>query len=93
MSLQEFCWLEEIPEETAQLVEPLLGANDLYRFIGDNVGDFLKLSDFADLYSRLGRGAICPVILSLVTVFQYLENIPDREAAQWASGRTKAPIV
>lgn len=84
MSLQEFCWLEEIPEETAQLVEPLLGANDLYRFIGDNVGDFLKLSDFADLYSRLGRGAICPVILSLVTVFQYLENIPDREAAQWA---------
>jgi hypothetical protein len=32
----------------------------------------------------LGRGAICPIILSLITVFQYLENIPDRTAAQWA---------
>jgi len=84
MSLQEFSWSEEIPEDTAQLVEPLLRPNDLYRFVGNNVGDFLKQSDFADLYSRLGRGAISPVALSLITVFQFLENLPDREAAQWA---------
>jgi len=84
MSLQELSWSEEVPEDTAQLVEPLLGPSDLYRFIGENVGDFLKQSDFADLYSQLGRGAISPVILSLITVFQYLENLPDREAANWA---------
>jgi transposase len=84
MSLQQDCWLEEIPEETAQLGEQLLKANNLYRFVGENINPLLQLSDFVSMYSELGRGAICPLILSLVTIFQYLENIPDREAAQWA---------
>jgi IS5 family transposase len=39
------------------------------------------------MYSKVGRGAIHPVVLSLVTVFQYQENIPDRAAAQWAVAR------
>nr|WP_290665480.1 transposase [Ardenticatena sp.] len=30
----------------------------------------------------MGRPAISPVVLALVTVFQYLEDLPDREAAQ-----------
>lgn len=84
MSLQTDCWSEEIPAETAEVGQAILSAEDPYRRVGDEVGEFLQLSDFTKLYSRLGRGAIAPIILSLVTIFQYLENLPDREAARWA---------
>jgi IS5 family transposase len=83
MSLQNN-WNEEIPEEVAQVGRELLEKTNPYRLVGDHVNDFLHLRDFIDFYSELGRGAICPIILSLITVFQYLENIPDRTAAQWA---------
>jgi hypothetical protein len=46
MSLQQDCWLEEIPEETAQLGEQLLKANNLYRFVGENINPLLQLSDY-----------------------------------------------
>jgi transposase len=86
MSLQ-MNWNREIPSDTAQVGQAILGPNNSYRLIGDGVNDFLCLEDFSDLYSKLGRGAICPIILSLITVFQFLENIPDRVAAQWAVAR------
>jgi hypothetical protein len=84
MSLQTDCWSEEIPADTAEVGQAILAGDDPYRRVGDEVGHFLRLSDFAVLYSELGRGAIAPIILSLVTIFQHLENLPDREAARWA---------
>jgi transposase len=86
MSLQ-MDWNTEIPGDTAQVGREILNENDPYRLVGDSVYDFLSLKDFASLYSQLGRGGICPIILSLVTVFQFLENIPDRVAAKWAVTR------
>lgn len=46
------------------------------------MSDVLSGKDFERMYSKVGRGAVHPVVLSLVTVFQFLENIPDRVAAQ-----------
>ncbi len=81
MSLQEN-WNQEIPPETAQVGCVILTEDDPYRLVGDRVNDLLRLEHFRDLYSKLGRGAVCPIILSLITVFQFLENIPDRVAAR-----------
>lgn len=86
MSLQ-MNWNTEIPDDTARVGREILTDDDSYRLIGDGVNGFLNLKDFANLYSELGRGAICPIILSLITVFQFLENIPDRVAARWAVTR------
>lgn len=86
MSLQEN-WNPEMPDDTAQIGQGILKENDPYRLVGDRVNTFLTLKDFRSLYSELGRGAICPIILSLITVFQFLENIPDRVAAKWAVTR------
>jgi len=61
-----------------------MAASDPYRLVGDGVSEILSWEDFAGLYSQVGRGAIHPIVLCLVTVFQYLENIPDRQAARWA---------
>jgi transposase len=83
MSLQEK-WNTEIPADVAQVGRTILAEHDPYRLVGDGVNEFLNLSEFASLYSSLGRGAICPIILSVVTVFQFLENLPDREAARRA---------
>jgi len=77
----------KIPADTAQVGREILAENDPYRLVGDRVKSFLRLGDFTGLYSKLGRGAICPIILSLVTVFQSLENIPDRVAAHWVVTR------
>jgi transposase len=86
MSLQ-MNWNTEIPNDTVQVGHGILADDDPYRSVGDGVNDLLSLEDFADLYSELGRGAICPILLSLITVFQFLENIPDRVAARWAVTR------
>lgn len=87
MSLQEDCWQEKIPSEMARIGQIILREDNLYRVVGDGVDQILTLEDFAHLYSRDGRGAICPIILSLVTLFQYVENLPDREAANSATVR------
>ena len=81
MSLQ-MNWNTEIPNDTARVGHEILRDDDPYRLVGDGVNDFLSLEDFIDLYSELGRGGICPIILSLVIVFQFLENVPDRVAAR-----------
>lgn len=80
MSLQNN-WNSEIPFDVAWVGCQILAPDDPYRLVGDGINGFLSLKDFVDLYSELGRGAICPILLSLVTVFQYLENMPDRVAA------------
>jgi transposase len=73
-----------IPPETAQLVEPLLPADSVYRVVGECIDDFLSDTDFKDWYAIDGRPGINPVMLSLVTIFQFLEKLPDRAAAHMA---------
>jgi transposase len=86
MSLQEN-WNTGFPDDIARVGREILAEGDPYRLVGDGVNDFLSLKDFTNLYSKLGRGAICPIILSLISVFLFLENIPDRAAARWAVTR------
>jgi transposase len=83
MSLQR-CWNDEIPADTAALGDVLLESDDPYRLVGQEASRFFRFEDFVSLYKSIGRGAICPIVLSLVTIFQFLENLPDREAAKQA---------
>lgn len=75
---------EEIPEETRAAVEPLLPAESVYRLIGQEGDKIVREEEFAPLYSKEGRPGINPVVLTLVTVFQYLEGLTDRRAAEMA---------
>jgi transposase len=65
-------------------VEPLLGEGSLYQFVGQEIGKILTDDDFEAMYASDGRSGINPVVLSLVTVFQFVEKLPDRAAAQMA---------
>ena len=71
-----------MPRETATVGEALLKADSPYRLVGDKLFAHLSDTDFADLYSSEGKPGISPVILAFVTVFQFMERLPDRQAAE-----------
>lgn len=52
-----------------------------YKLIGDTLYAEYHDEEFADLYHREGKPALSPVLLAFVTVFQCLENLSDRAAA------------
>lgn len=70
-----------MPEEVAVLGFKLLPPDNPYRLIGDLLYPQYDDADFADLYSAEGKPAISPVLLTFVTVFQHMENLSDRQAA------------
>ena len=74
--------LTSVPADTAALAEQLLPATNPYRVLGDHLADLFADIEFAPLYTSRGRAAISPSLLALVTLFQFLENVPDREAAE-----------
>jgi len=71
-----------MPEVTGRIGKQLLAENDPYRLIGDRLFEKWKEEDFADLYSSEGKPGYSPVILAFVSVFQFMERLADRQAAQ-----------
>ena len=69
---------------TRPLVEPLLPEDSVYRLVGNEIEQIINDEDFADMYADEGRPAVNPVVLALVLVFQFLEKLPDRAAAEAA---------
>ena len=74
--------LAEMPADIAAVGQTLLPESNPYRVIGDHLADVLDDAHFAALYATTGRAALSPSLLALVTLFQFMENIPDREAAE-----------
>jgi transposase len=72
--------LTEVPADTAALGRQILPASNGYRVIGDQLGELLDDLRFAALYEPTGRAALSPALLALVTVFQFVEDLPDRAA-------------
>ncbi len=78
----------EVPQDTGSLGRAILASSNVYRQIGDHFHElFPREDDFASLYQVTGRGAVSPLLLALVTVFQMLEKVPDRVAAEWVVSR------
>ena len=86
MSLKE-PFPKNIPEMTLNAVEPLLSENSVYRFIGQHGDEIISDADFVGLYSKEGRPGVNPVILTFVTVFQFIERLTDRKAGEMACMR------
>ena len=77
-----------VPEDTAQLGQRLFGETHPYRVLGERFEAlFPDEQAFAALYCATGRGAVPPLLMALVTVFQFLEKVPDRIAAEMVVSR------
>ncbi len=74
--------LSAMPAAIAAVGAQVLAPTNRYRVIGDHLADLLDDAPFAALYDTRGRNALSPALRAMVTLFQFLEDIPDREAAE-----------
>jgi transposase len=79
--------IEPVPEETARIARAAFRKGNLLMRIRDEIGVLYDDQMFARLYDARGQLAIAPWRLALVTVFQFLENLSDRQAAEAVRGR------
>ena len=73
---------KEIPPATRKLVEPILSADSICRLLGERGGEIVDEASLVGMYSDTGRGGINPVLLCFVLILQFLEKLPDRQAAE-----------
>jgi transposase len=73
-----------IPEETARVAQAAFPKGNLYLKLRDELGPLYTDSQFAGLFAKRGRPAEAPGRLALVTVFQFMEGLTDRQAADAA---------
>ena len=71
-----------MPKETAEIGAKVMKTGSVYKLVGDEIFGQYREVDFADLYSPEGKPAISPVILAFVTIFQFIEKYPDRQAGE-----------
>jgi transposase len=79
--------IEPVPEETARIARAAFRKGNLLMRIRDEIGILFDDQMFASLYDARGQLAISPWRLALVTVFQFLENLSDRQAAEAVRSR------
>jgi transposase len=71
-----------IPEETVRVARSICPKGDLYMQIRDQLGAIYEDHSFAHLFAARGHPAIAPWQLALVSVFQFMEGLSDRQAAE-----------
>jgi transposase len=76
-----------IPQETARIVRACFPHGTLVVQLRDALGTLYSDEDFTDLFPTRGQPAEAPWRLALVTVLQFLEGLPDRQAADAVRSR------
>lgn len=87
MSAPHTTW-PALPEATARVARAAFRRQgNVYLTIGDQLGALFDDVDFGCLYACDGQPALAPNLLALVSVFQFMENLPDRAAADAVRAR------
>ena len=77
----------EIPAETARVARAAFPKGTVVTRLRDEFSVLYQDEDFGGLYPDQGQPALAPWRLALVTVFQFLENLSDRQAADAVRAR------
>ena len=78
---------DPIPEETARVARAAFPDGTLYLRMREALDVIYSDEDFADLFPTRGQPAEAPWRLALATIFQFAEDLSDREAADAVRGR------
>src|SRR5256885_805554 len=70
-----------IPEEIARVAHAVFPGGNVFIQLRDTLGAIYTDEPFADLFPTHGQPALAPWRLALVTVFQFMEGLTDRQAA------------
>ncbi|MCP4347061.1 MAG: IS1182 family transposase [Desulfobacterales bacterium] len=76
-----------IPEETARVAHLAFPKGNTFIKLRDELGPLYKDSEFAPLFPLRGRPAESPGLLAMISVFQFVEGLTDRQAAEAVAGR------
>jgi transposase len=76
-----------VPEETARVARAAFPKGNVYMRLRDELGTVYEDAAFAALFPRRGQPAEAPWRLALVSVLQFAEGLPDRQAADAVRGR------
>jgi transposase len=76
-----------IPEETARVARAAYPKGNLYMKMRDALGPIYQDESFAHLFPANGRPVEAPWRLAFITVVQFMEGLPDRQAADAVRGR------
>jgi transposase len=79
--------IQPVPEETVRVAKAAFRKGNPLLTLRDELGTIFADADFADLFSRLGQPGLPPWRLALVTVLQFREGLPDRQAAEAVRAR------
>src|ERR1700744_5897689 len=77
----------EIPVETARIARAAFPKGTLVTRLRDAFSELYKDEDFKSFYPKRGQPGLAPWRLALVTVFQFLEHLSDRQAADAVRAR------
>ncbi len=76
-----------VPEETARVAKACFPKGNRYIRLREVLGTIFDDSEFADLFPQRGQPAEAPWRLGLVCLVQYMEDLPDRQAADAVRSR------
>jgi transposase len=77
-----------IPEDTKRVALAVFKKGNMYLKIADKLGPLYQDKQWIDLYRNDGgQSGISPARLALITIFQFLEGLTDRQAAEAVRSR------
>lgn len=76
-----------LPQDTAELARTVFRRGNMYLVLEAQIGPLFADADFANLYAIEGAPGFSPAQLALILIFQTLENLSDREAADAVRAR------
>lgn len=76
-----------IPDETARVARAAFPKGNLYLTLRDDLGTLFTDHDFSSLFPTHGQPAASPWRLALICVFQFIEGVSDRQAADAVRSR------
>ena len=79
--------IEPVPEGTARVARAAFRKGNPLLKLRDELGAIFADADFADLFPKLGQPGLPPWRLALVTLLQFREDLPDRQAAEAVRAR------
>jgi transposase len=77
----------EIPAETARVARAAFPKGTVVTRLRDEFSVLYEDEDFRRFYATRGQPGLTPWRLALVTVFQFLEHLSDRQAADAVRAR------
>src|SRR5947209_11852968 len=76
-----------IPEETVRVARAAFPKGNLSMKMRDAIGTIYQDQSFAHLFPQNGRPVEAPWRLALITIIQFIEDLPDRQAADAVRSR------